>query len=110
MSVLSGLAQVATYWEPSSDTDRYGKPTQAAPVQIPCRWEDKLSQVMSKKGEEITSKSRVFLAAPVNIDGYLFLGVSTETDPSSLDKAYEIQAVSVTPDLRNLESLTTVYL
>jgi hypothetical protein len=104
------LRQTATYWAPSGSTDRYGKPTLAAPVQVSCRWEDKTSAVISKKGEEIISKSRVYLIQDIDIDGFLFLGTSASTDPASIDDAHEIQAVSKTPDLSNLQSLTTVYL
>lgn len=104
------LPQTATYWAPSAGTDRYGKPTSSAPVQLACRWEDRTSVVMGKGGEEITSKTRVFFDQDVDIDGYLMLGVSTALDPSPLDDAYEIQAKSTTPDLRGLQSLTTVYL
>jgi hypothetical protein len=46
----------------------------------------------------------------VDLDGYLYLGTSAEADPGVLDDAFEIQAKTKTPDLSNLESLTTVYL
>ena len=104
------LPQIATYWAPSADTDRYGKPVSSAPVQLACRWEDRTSVVMGKAGEEITSKTRVFFAQDVDIDGYLMLGESNAIDPAPLDEAYEIQAKSTTPNLRGLQSLTTVYL
>ena len=107
--VTPNLPQTATYWAAGS-TDRYGKPVLSAPVQIRCRWEDSNQQVMSKKGEEIISKARVFLASDVSLDGYLLLGTSAVGDPTPLNNAYEIQAKTTTPDLRGLQSLTTVYL
>jgi hypothetical protein len=104
------LPQTATYWEASNDTDRYGNKTFSAPVQVPCRWEDRVQTVMSKRGEEFTSKARVFFASDKSLDGYLYLGVSSDPDPTGLDDVYEIQAKTTTPDLRGLQSLTTVYL
>lgn len=110
MDIQGSLNQTASYWAPSSGTDRYGKPTLSAPVQIPVRWEERTQIVQGKKGEEVTSKARVFMLVDVDLDGYLYLGTSSEADPVVLDNAFEIQAKTKTPDLSNLESLTTVYL
>lgn len=104
------LPQVATYWAASNDTDRYGNKIFSAPIQVPCRWEDSIQTVMNKKGEEFTSKSRVFFESDKSLDGYLLLGTSAEANPTGLDNAYEIQAKTTTPNLRGLQSLTTVYL
>jgi hypothetical protein len=110
LNIAGSLNQTATYWAPSGSTDLYGKPTPSAPVQIPCRWEERSSQVISKKGEEIISKARVFMLQDVSLDGYLYLGASAQADPNNQSGVYEIQAMSRTPDLSNLESLVTVYL
>lgn len=111
MTFASGaMQQTLTYWEPDSGTDRYGKPIMKVPVTRKCRWEDKTQQVQSKKGEEIVSKSRVYMTEDCHIDGYLLLGTSVQTDPTSVVGAYEVQAVAKTPSLSSLESLTTVYL
>ncbi len=105
------MNQIATYWSPTGSVDIYGKPTWNTPVQIPCRWEAKTAQVMSKRGEEIVSKARVYLNGyTVHYDGYLYRGVSAATVPPDVTDAFEIQAIGETPSLRNLESLTTVYL
>jgi hypothetical protein len=108
--LANALNQVATYWGDTGNTDRYGKPILSAPVQIACRWEDRFTQIVSKVGTQITSKSRVFILGSVTMDGYLALGERTEIDPRPLDGAFEIQQLSETPNLRSLQSLTTVYL
>lgn len=110
MAIARALNQTLTYWEPTGITDLYGKPTWKSPVQLPCRWEDKQQEVMSKTGEEIVSKSRVFLLSTININGYLLLGSVSTADPTQVEGAWEVQQVGTTPDLRNLKSLTTVYL
>lgn len=102
--------QTLTYWEANSTTDIYGKPTFKAPVQLSCRWEDREQQIINKKGSEIVSKSRIFVEGEIGLEGYLFLGTSNETDPTKVEGADEIQQVGVTPDLRYLRSLVTVWL
>lgn len=104
------MLQTLTYWEPDTGTDRYGKPVWKTPTTRKCRWEDKTQQVQSKKGEEIVSKSRVYMSEDCHIDGYLLLGTSSTADPTNVEDAMEVQAVAKTPSLSSLESLTTVYL
>lgn len=106
---LRNLNQTLTYWPPGA-VDRYGKPQPGSPVQKPCRWEDRSDQIISKTGQEIVSKSRVFLAEDVDIDGYVYLGVSSASDPTTVSGAQQIQAKSKHPDLRNLRQLVTLYL
>jgi hypothetical protein len=110
MSLEHKLNQVCTYWEPSGGSDLYGKPLWNTPVELKCRWENNQTQIMAKTGQEVVSKARVYLAQPVSVDGYLFLGTSEETDPTTVVGAESIQNVGTTPDLRNLKQLTTVYL
>jgi hypothetical protein len=106
------LKQVMTYWAPSSGTDINGKPTSSAAVQVACRWEDRTEQLKSKSGEDVISKTRVFVDGAVDIDsdGYVALGVVVGADPSILDNAYEIQAIGSMPDLRAVKQLKVLYL
>lgn len=110
MAIARALNQTLTYWEPTGVSDTFGKPIWKNPVQLPCRWEDKQQEIVSKTGEEVISKSRIFLLSQMNINGYVFLGESSERDPTKVDGAWEVQQVGTTPDLRNLKQLTTVYL
>ena len=103
------LNQTLTYWPPGQD-DRYGKPLAGAPIQIDCRWEDRIDEVQSKTGQEVTSRSRIFIEGDVDLDGYVYLGVTAVPDPSKLDGAYEIQAKGHQPDLRGLRELTVIYI
>lgn len=106
------MRQVLTYWAPPEDnsTDLYGKSTFTAPIQLECRWEDRTEELRSKKGEEFVSKSRVFVVEQLHIDGYVFLGVSTQANPVDEPDAKEIQALARQPDLRNIRQLTVLYL
>lgn len=106
------LNQTLTYWAPQSTSNLYGKPNSVAPVQYKCRWENKTETLQNKSGEEFTSKTRVFLdgSSAIDLDGYVFLGISAAADPTTVNGAFEIQQTGNTPDLRGMKSLTTVYL
>lgn len=109
-NLARNMHQDLTYWAPGAK-DRYGKTTFAAPVVKKCRWEDRIETFQDKQGEESTSKSRVMLVdTDIDVDGYVYLGVSVATDPLKLAGAFEIQAISKTPDLRNIRNLTTLTL
>lgn len=103
------LHQTCTYWA-QTGTDMEGKPSFSAKVELACRWEDRSELILSKRGQEIVSRSRVYLAAEVDINGYLYLGTTAETNPLVLSGACEVQATKITPDLRNLSNLYVAFL
>lgn len=105
------MLQDVTYWSPTG-SNVYGGSTYSAPLAFKGRWENKVEQFRDKSGQESSSRAKVFIpeTVAVDIDGYLFEGVSAAIDPLSVDGAYEIRMKAQIPDLRNLTSLTTVYL
>lgn len=109
MSYLTALKQTATYWAPTG-LDKYGKKTWATPVSVPCRWEDRTEQILDKRGLEYVSRARVFFGQDIDLEWYLFLGTSTDPDPTSVVGAYEIMGRKMTPDLRNLQQLWVAFL
>lgn len=104
------LNQDALYWAPSGVTDDFGKMILLDPVQIKCRWEDKTERVLTKKGDEITSRAQVFADRDVEEEGVLWLGSFSQAtiaddaagnpDPFVNKKAWEIQQVGKQPDRR----------
>lgn len=109
MSYTRNLVMDITYWAPTGQ-DTYGGKTFAAPVTLKGRWEDKMELVRSKTGSEIVSKSRAFVVQELDIDGYLYNGVSAAANPRSVDGASEIQALGRTSNLRNLQKITVAHL
>ncbi len=93
------LKQTATYWSPGT-RDSFGNITFGAPVAIPCRWEDKSEQFMSRGTEEIISSSIVFINQDVVEGGYMFLGTSAAADPEGVEGAVVIQKFEKIPDIR----------
>lgn len=98
------LKQTATFWVPNGH-DMFGKHTFSAPVQLPCRWENKSELFLDKKGQDRHSRAKVFLSSPVDLSGYLYLGTSAALDPLVVSGAYEIMMIIELPDLKNLKTL-----
>lgn len=104
MGFQNNLRQVCTYWAPG-DLNTYGKRTYLLSAVLPCRWEDKAELFVARNGQELTSRSKVFLSTPVEVEGLLYLGSLLAVDPETVEGAMEIKAVYMTPDLRNLKTL-----
>lgn len=102
------LHQKATYWAPNG-RDLFNNMTFLSPVTIDVRWEDVSEVYISRLGKEEVSRSRVFSAENVELEGYYYLGISSAADPTLVDNAFEIKAVKRTPDLRNLKTLILAY-
>lgn len=117
MALLSGdmmhfaqrnLHQDITYWGPGA-TNLYGQGASAAPILIKGRWEDKIQQVATPSGEEVTSSAEVFVDRDVAISGFLARGDHVDS-PDPISDAREIQSYNTAPDLRNLGSERRAYL
>jgi hypothetical protein len=91
--------QDITYWEPTGNMDRFGKPTVLAPVSIKGRWESVSEIFNDRQGREIRSEAVVFVDTEVAEEGWLFLGTSTDTDPANVSGALEIKKFEKTPNL-----------
>lgn len=102
------LRQDLTYWGPGA-LNKYGQQDSIAPVLIKGRWQDKIQQVATMSGEEVTSKAEVFVDRDVAVSGFLALGDHTNS-PTPTEGALEIQNFSLIPDLRNLGSERKAYL
>ena len=109
MNPARNFKQSATYWA-ATGKNAYGKLTFAAPASIMVRWEDSVEEMIDNKGQTRVSKARVFVPIDVADDSFLFLGTSSAVDPTTVDKAFRVIAVSKTTDLRGLANLKTVYL
>lgn len=96
--------QKATYWS-QTQQDGYGGEAWLSPIVIDCRWESATDEALSVaykvSGEAVVSRSVVYTPAPVIEGGYLYLGETTEANPSRLKGAFVIRAVMMTPGLRD---------
>jgi hypothetical protein len=113
--------QTAVYWG-SPINDGYGGKTFASPVEIKCRWEDKVRLLISADGSETKSKATVLVTQELDDEGYLYLGtlddldeISQDSDfaynPKNIVHAYEIVAKDRIPMFRSTTVfVNTVYL
>jgi len=95
--------QDAIYWGSPVNNGYSGK-TYATPVEIKCRWEEKMRVIHDDKGQEFSSKAQILVTQNLDMEGYLYLGtldslesVVDETDPKNVTGAYEIIAIDRIP-------------
>lgn len=100
----SKMNQAVTYWA-QTGYDLFGKGTFSSPVALDARWEDSAELFIDKHAQETVSKSKVFLAQDISLEGYLLLGTSVAADPTVVPLAYEVRQIKRIPDLRNLQQL-----
>src|SRR5690349_19064390 len=93
-----GLSQTLTWWRVTG-VDGYNKPTFAAPVQLSCRWEDRVEKIQNDQGQDYVARSRIFLGSDVSTGDYLFLGTSGASDPRAVALARRVAAFRKTPSL-----------
>jgi hypothetical protein len=114
MSLISRMRrQDAVYWAPGSN-DRFGNPTNSQPVQIKCRWETIITQIVNSEGREVLSHSLVYVDRDVVVGGILWLGtleqLTSQSEPFKNQGAAEIIRFDKTPNIRNTETLREAYL
>jgi hypothetical protein len=96
--------QTCIYWG-SPVNDGYGGKDFTDPIEILCRWEDKVQLIRLDDGSEISSRAIVYVLQDVDIEGMMFLGELTdlssaeEGDPISVDGAYVIKKFEKSPSL-----------
>jgi len=124
MGIESNIArlcnQTAVYWGNPVD-DGYGGKDFDDPVEIACRWEDKISVMSDAQGNQFVSKSVVYVLQDLDEEGYLFLGTLDDLDedtdssgsyydPRVIDQAFEIKAFDKSPNLKATEFVRKAYL
>jgi len=96
------LRQNASYWPPGTP-DGFGGVNFGAPTTIKARWEDKAVLFIDRAGVESRARARIYVNQDVELRGYIYLGVSASTDPTTVDGAYEIRDFRKTPNLQATE-------
>jgi hypothetical protein len=110
--------QKALYWAASKD-DGFGGHIWDVPVEISCRWEEKIKIVSDTFGKEIITIAEVLVPQDLDVQGILWLGgledllmtedwvrlASGEIDPMSVDRAFSIKRFDRIPMIRS----TTVF-
>lgn len=97
MSFPSNLVKsLITYWSPSGN-NKYGQRTFNSPVEVKAHWEDRALVFIDQSGAEARSQAIVYLDTDVVNFGWLFNGISTDGDPTSVSDAKEIRGIQKRP-------------
>ncbi len=107
--LTKNLKQTATYWA-SPVADGYGGYTFTSPITIDCRWILKQELFIDAKGKEKVSNAVVLLAQDVDLDGYLYLGTTTELNPKNINGSYSIKSFAKIPSMKADAFLRKVWL
>jgi hypothetical protein len=107
--MFHGLNQNITYWPPGTQNE-FGGRTWGTPQVLKGRWEDVQEEVLAPTGETKISRAKILLSQPVDENGYLFQGASTQASPYNEEGAQPIGQVASVADLRNVRRLYTVFI
>lgn len=117
MTYTRHMKKVATFWGKPTD-DGLGNFTFPTPKLFSpsndnggVRWEQKSEVFRDANANEVVSSAVVYVPEELEIEGWLALGDETgESDPQSVDGAYEIRQIGFTDDLRGDKRLHKVWL
>lgn len=98
-----------TFWG-TSGIDDFGNTQFSSPVYKDCRWEDKQELFRDDNGNEVMSEAVILLGSSVDIEGYLYHGTSSGSDPTSIEGAKEIRQYSEIPDIKRNNTLYKAWL
>lgn len=115
MSIYTRIfKQRAVYWPPSGQSDAFGRPIQADPIEIKCRWEDNTTEAFDGHGRQIIITSQVYTDRDVIPGGLMKFGlladVTNPGDPFANPDVSEIKKFDKTPNLRNTKFLRIAHL
>jgi len=101
--------QTITYWG-FDGYDEYGNKTFLAPIQINVRWEkvSHLNKTIKNtiiQGEEIVPKGKIYTNTYIDLESYVYIGITTELNPTILEDAYRVLNTSITPSIKGNKEL-----
>jgi len=99
MSILDGtLNQTVTHWAVAG-RDEYGDPSFAAPTTFPARVVARNEIFYDGNGNQRRSETVMMTTAAVDFGDFVYVGTSTDTDPTSVTGSRQVQAVQSATDL-----------
>jgi len=118
MSIIENARQQTAVWwsRQKQRNDDFGKPVVCDPIEVDCRWDDKIEQFIDAAGSPQMSKAMLMVDADIDfrIGDVLKLGtlkdLTDTVDPKNNENAWEIKAFADTPNLRNTETLKQLIL
>lgn len=115
MRILDRMrTQHCVYWQ-RAGVDAYGQPNQfAAPVELRVQWRDSFESKVDGRGEQFTTRAKVYTGQDVTPDGVLWFGrladVPHPTAPLRNPGAAEIRRFEKVPTVRGDDFKRVAYL
>lgn len=123
MSIMTRMQkQTCVYWIASSIADEYGRYTFAEPIQISCRWEDKLSEYVSSDGTRQTASASIYVSLSLPVHTMMYKGTIMDlqglaeadgtiqlSNPKTISACVGVCGTETIPNLKNTESLHILY-
>lgn len=109
MNIKGKLKQIATYW---GSPVRGGFPgyTFAAPVLIKCRWEDRNEMFVGQDAQEEVCTAIIYADSDLDLDGFVYLGVSAENLPYDQSGSLQIRARLKSPNIKSTQFMRKYFL
>jgi hypothetical protein len=112
MSIYSVIrrccTQSAVYWATPVE-NKFGGQTYTSPVEVKCRWEKKNVVIASTTGEQIISRTTVYVLQDMVEGEYLYLGAlaglstAQRANPKLVVGAYKIKRFNKIPDFKGTD-------
>lgn len=96
--------------------DNHGQPAHTDPVEIRCRWQDQVQEIIDPEGTRHMTKAKVYVESDVDVGGMLYHGLLSGLPSGYLspredvEDAWEIMRFEKLPELKYGQYLRTVYL
>jgi len=116
MSIISRARKQTAVWWSQGAIDGFGKATVCDPVEVECRWDDRVEEFINHMGSPQRSKSWLMVDATLDfkIGDIVLLGTIGDLDDpdtaTNNEGAWAIQGIKDTPNLRNTETLRQLIL
>lgn len=95
MSYESQLQTTLTYWAPST-ADGFGGLAYSSPITLLGRYEDHNDNYIDSAGEEFISNAIVYTKQLLTHNGWVYKGVSVESNPQNVEGAQRIRVIYTT--------------
>lgn len=110
--------QTLVYWQ-KMDSDGFGQPTYANPIQLPCRWESEDQEIVLPDKRKVVAHGYLLMSQYLTPGSIVFLGTLAQVNalptipervvPTFNQGGREVLKCDTTPDLQAVEYLYEVY-
>jgi hypothetical protein len=116
------LKMRAVYWDPLPDTDEFGNKVFAAPVEIKCRWEERVQEYSTGTNQTMLSNAVVYVDRDLRVKGVLkklervdgvWQGLDSlvsQDNPFANEGAWEVNRFDKLPTMDARQYVRTAYL